>query len=96
MIVVRFHPAGLTKAQYDATVERINAELGEATPDGALVHVCFGTDGDLHVSEIWESREKWQAFGEKLMPILAAAGVDPGQPDVFDVHNSFGLEEANA
>ncbi len=27
------------------------------------------------------------AFGEQLMPLLAKAGVDPGDPQVFEVHN---------
>ena len=51
-----------------------------------VAHVCFGTDGDLHVSEIWESSEQWEAFGEKLMPLLQEVGIDPGQPDVYEVH----------
>jgi hypothetical protein len=29
----------------------------------------------------------FDAFDQTLMPILAEAGVDPGQPDVMPVHN---------
>jgi hypothetical protein len=51
-------------------------------------HVCFGTDGDLMVSEIWDSREQWEAFGERLMPLLAEAGVEmASEPQVFEVHS---------
>jgi len=86
-IVVRYAPASLTKAKYDEAIAAVNAELGEDPPDGSVLHVCFGAEGDLRVSEIWESREKWEAFGAKLMPILGRIGIDPGQPDVYEVHN---------
>ena len=85
-IVVRFAPASLTTEQYE-TVHRLEEEGGLLPPDGRDYHVCFGTDGDLKVSEIWDSREKFEAFVERLMPILAEAGVDPGEPQVMEVHN---------
>jgi hypothetical protein len=52
-----------------------------------VYHVCFGTDGNLRVSEIWDSREQLDAFGERLMPVLSEIGIEPGQPEVLDVHN---------
>jgi hypothetical protein len=36
---------------------------------------------------VWDSLEKFQAFGEKLMPILAEVGIDPGTPEILEVHN---------
>ena len=52
------------------------------------MHVCFGDDGNLKISEIWESREQWQAFGEKLNPILEQAGAEAeGPPEVFEITN---------
>jgi hypothetical protein len=86
-IVVRFHPKSLTAAKYDETMEQIVA-AGTFPPDGLDYHVCFGSDGDLRVSEIWDSREQFAAFGERLMPILVAAGIEfSADPDVFEVHN---------
>ena len=86
-IVVRFKPTSLTAAQYDGTMEQIVA-AGPFPPDGLDYHVCFGSEGNLRVSEIWESREQLAAFGERLMPILAAAGIEfSGEPEVLDVHN---------
>lgn len=95
-IVVRYNPPGLTAAQYDAGVQRINEELGDAIPDGLEYHVCFGTDGNLFVSEIWDSREQFEAFGERLLPILAAAGIDPGRIDIYEVHAVQNREAARA
>jgi hypothetical protein len=85
-VVVRFAPASLTAEQYDESVRRLE-ESGDFPPDGLDYHVCFGTDGNLRVSEIWDSREQLQAFGERLMPVLADIGIEPGDPDVFEVHN---------
>jgi hypothetical protein len=86
-IVVRFAPASLTAQQYDESVRRIQ-ETGEFPPDGMEYHVCFGSEGNLRVSEIWDSQEKFEAFGSRLMPVLAEVGIEPGEPEVLEVHNS--------
>lgn len=85
-ILVRFAPGSLTQAQYDASVSRLEAE-GTFPPEGMDYHVCFGSEPSLRVSEIWDSREQWQAFGEKLMPVLADIGIQPGEPEVIEIHN---------
>ena len=87
-IVVRFQPANLTKEKYDSTNEKLEEAGVEWMPEGLDYHVCFGEDGDLKVSEIWDSSEQMEAFGEKLMPVLSDAGVEmAGEPQVFEVHN---------
>jgi hypothetical protein len=87
-IVVRFSPANLTAEKYDATNKKFEEAGLEFPPDGMDYHVCFGTDGDLRVSEIWDSREQFEAFGERLMPLLADAGIEfSGEPEIFEVHN---------
>ena len=86
-IVVRYHPASLTAEKYDATTKQMEEAGLEWPADGLDYHVCFGTDGNLMVSEIWDSREQWEAFGERLMPQLAEAGVEMSrEPEVFEVH----------
>lgn len=87
-IVVRFTPANLTTEKYDESLRRIK-EAGEFPPDGMDYHVLFGSEGNLRVSEIWDSREQFQAFGERLMPILADIGIEfSGEPEIFEVHNT--------
>jgi hypothetical protein len=57
-------------------------------PDGLEFHVLFGTEGSLRVSEIWDSREQFEAFGERLMPILGDMGIEfSAEPEIFEVHN---------
>ena len=51
------------------------------------MHVCFVVDGTLRVSEVWDSQEQFEAHGEELMPILQQVGIDPGQPEILEVHN---------
>ena len=87
-IVVRFAPNNLTAEKYDATTKQLEEAGVEWPADGLDVHICFGSEGNLRVSEIWDSREQFGAFGEKLMPALAEAGIEfSGEPEIFEVHN---------
>lgn len=86
-IVVRFKPTNLTTERYKESVQRLE-EAGTWPPDGLEYHVFFGSEGSLHVSEIWDSREQLEAFGERLMPILADIGMEfSGDPEIFEVHD---------
>jgi hypothetical protein len=85
-VLIRFAPASLTAAQYDESVRKLEA-AGVFPPDGLDYHVCFGSEGNLRVSEIWDSREQLDAFGEKLMPVLAEVGIEPGEPELMEIHN---------
>jgi hypothetical protein len=88
-VVVRFTPAGLTAEQYGRAV-RMLEDQGAFPPDGLDYHVCFGTDGALLVSEIWDSEEQFEAFGKLLTPVLAEVGITADEPPVhFEVHNIF-------
>jgi hypothetical protein len=85
-IVVRYNPTSLTAETYDRVSSQV--QEGDWPPDGMDYHVCFGSEGTLKVSEIWDSREQFEAFGERLMPVLTEAGIEfSGEPDVFEVHN---------
>lgn len=86
-ILARFTPVSLTAEKYDEVNRRLEEAGHWPHPDGLDIHVCFGTDGNLRVSEIWDSREQMDAFGERLMPVLADVGIDPGEPELLDVHN---------
>jgi hypothetical protein len=85
-VLIRFAPASLTTAQYDESIRKLE-ESGGFPPDGLDYHVCFGTDGNLRVSEIWDSQEQLDAFGERLMPILSEVGIEPGTPELMEIHN---------
>jgi len=84
-IVVRFPPSNTTKQQYDS-VRSALTESGEWPADGCQLHVCFGDENDIRISEVWESREKLDTFGEKLMPRIEEAGIQSCEPEVFEAH----------
>lgn len=90
-ILVRFTTApGMTAEKYDDTMPLIEEAAGEWPPDGLEYHVAFSTGGDFRVSEIWDSKEQFEAFGARLMPVLAANGVAlAGPPEVLEVHNAI-------
>jgi hypothetical protein len=84
-VVVRFPPSNVSKQQYDS----IRSELegaGEWPAEGCQLHVVFGSEDDIRVSEVWESAEQAQAFGEKLGPSMEKAGAQlSGEVEVYDV-----------
>ena len=86
-ILVRFTPSSVTKDQYDASIRRLE-EQGDFPPDGAEYHCAYFVDGSLRVSEVWDSREQFEAFGERLMPLLAEIGIDAGEPEILEVYNT--------
>jgi hypothetical protein len=88
-IVVRFKPTSLTAETSDESTRQLEEAGVERLPHGLDYHVCFERDGNLQVSEIWDSREQFQAFGERLrlMPVLTELGIEfPGPPEIFEVH----------
>ena len=87
-MLVRFAPQSLSTDLYDQTISKLEGG-GDWPPDGLEYHVCFKVDDNLAVSEIWESQEKFEAFGERLMPVLEEVGIDPGEPTVLEVHSTI-------
>ena len=86
-VVVRFTPTNVTKEKYDESLRRLE-ETGEFPPEGMDYHVAFGPEDNLRVSEIWDSREQLQAFGDRLMPILTEIGIEfSGEPEILEIHN---------
>ncbi len=85
-VVIRFNPPALTAEQYDEVVRRLNEE-GVFPAEGLDYELCFGTEGNLKVSQVWDTKEHMEAFGARLQPILKEVGINPGQAEVLEVHN---------
>jgi hypothetical protein len=81
-----FAPEAMSAAQYDDVTRQLD-EAGHGAPPGRMYHCAFEAAGGIAVFDVWDSQESFDAFGETLMPILAGAGVDPGEPMVSRVHN---------
>ncbi len=84
--ILTFTPSGFSAAKYDEVIKQLN-EAGAGTPKGRSYHICYGDPNGVHVTDIWESMEDFQAFGQTLVPIMLSLGADPGQPVIQEVHN---------
>jgi hypothetical protein len=89
-VIFRF-PGGTTE-QYEAVTQGLNngrpmRALADWPGGGCLSHVAGTTPDGLYVLDVWESPEKFQAFGATLMPLIQQAGLKPDEPVVFPVHN---------
>ena len=85
-VLIRFAPPSLTAKQYDDAVRRLT-EDGVFPADGLDYEICFGSGDNLKVSQVWDSQQQLDAFAKRLMPILAELGIEPGEPEVLEVHN---------
>ena len=84
-VVVRHQPRGLTREKYDEVSRRMES-AGSWPPDGLDMHVLFGPEGDMRVSEIWDSEEQFRSFHDGLMAVLDDVGVAYSEPEVFEAH----------
>jgi hypothetical protein len=66
-IVVRLSPTSLTRENYDEVERRLESAGVWPNPDSMDYHVLFGSEGDLRVSEIWDSDE---APASRLVPLV--------------------------
>jgi hypothetical protein len=87
-MLVRFTAApDVTSEQYDETIRRLE-KSGDWLPAGLEFHVAFVSNGNFRVSEIWDSREQFDAFGKRLMPVLKDVGIElSGEPEMLEIHN---------
>jgi hypothetical protein len=87
-VLARFKTApDVTTQQYDETIRRLDA-LGIWPPEGLAYHVAFRSEGHFRVSEIWDSREEFDAFGERLMPVLKDVGIElVGEPEMLEAYS---------
>jgi hypothetical protein len=79
---------GFTTERYDTTTVELD-EAGAGSPAGRISHVAMETDGEITVFDVWETPEDFAAFGETLLPILTAAGIEVSEPMVAPVHNTI-------
>ncbi len=79
---------GFTVDKYDTTLAQLE-EAGAGAPAGRVSHVALKSNGEIQVFDIWESQAAFDAFGETLIPILTAAGIELNEPMVAEVHNTI-------
>jgi hypothetical protein len=88
-VLARFTgPPMMTTQQYE-TVRRLET-MGNWPPKGLAYHVAFHSRGKFRVSEVWDSRLRFDAFSKPLIPVLKDVGIElDGEPELLDVHNTI-------
>jgi hypothetical protein len=90
-ILIRYAPSSLTREQYDKVNEILQENGPDGPPPALQLHVLFGEEPDLRVSEIWESESAWQqAWDGGLKAALATAGIALPEPEKLPVHELWG------
>ena len=84
-IAVRFAGEPTSREKYDEVRKRLE-DAGDWPAPGLIFHAAHGGTDVEEVFEVWESREAFESFGSKLMPLLDEVGIDPGEPQVRDVY----------
>jgi hypothetical protein len=85
-LIVHFAPKGMDQTKYAEVLRRL-AAAGAAAPPGRLHHACYGDKNALRVTDLFDTAANFEAFGQKLVPILGELGIDVGRPEVVEVHN---------
>jgi hypothetical protein len=92
-LVLHFSPSGFPFSAYKTVIERLEA-AGFGSPKGRSYHVCYGSADSVHVTDVWDSKEDFEAFGKILIPMMNEVGADAGQPKIEEVQNIITREVA--
>ena len=91
-IVAVFQSSSLTQEKYEEAVRRLTGgkksrmeSVADWPVEGLLAHAAGQGPSGFRVVDVWASEEAFQRFGEKLMPIMQAIGIE-GQPEVYPTH----------
>ena len=90
-VLIRYEPESLSREAYDKVNETLAGQGNEGPPGPLRIHVLFGEEPNLRVSEIWDSEDAWRRWYEgSLQGALSDAGVDLPEPEVIQVHELWG------
>ncbi len=87
-VIAVFQSPTLTRERYEETVRRLTGGKNKLVSpadwpvEGLLVHAAGEGPNGFRVVDVWSSEDAFRRFGEKLIPILTALGVE-GQPEIY-------------
>jgi hypothetical protein len=90
-VLVRYSPTSLSRETYDRVNEALSRQPIDGPPRELALHVLFGDDPQLRVSEIWESEDAWRHFRDGVLAqAFSEAGLQMPEPEVFACHSFWG------
>jgi hypothetical protein len=79
-VIMEFKDTSLE--QYDEVLSKMGFSPGGAGAKGGLFHWVTKTNGGIRVTDVWESKEQYEAYAaERIGPLTAEAGFT-GPPEV--------------
>ena len=86
-VVLEFE--GATLDQYDQVVDKMGFQPGGAGAPGGLFHWVTETPNGFRVTDVWETREQFEAFADaQIEPSSQEAGItSPPKMEFHEIHN---------
>ena len=75
----------MSREDYERVIALLEAS-GAGEPEGRLFHAAYGED-EVHMFEVWESAEQFDAHSDRFFEVILAAGVDAGSVNVHPLHS---------
>jgi hypothetical protein len=77
-----------TLAKYDQVMRSLDSTPEGSAATGRLFHWVARTGGEFRVTDVWETREQFEAYYRDLVtPAANAAGLHVGDVTVVPIHN---------
>ena len=86
---------GLAKDMYETLRKEVKQETDH--PDGMVMHAAgFDENGEIHVIDVWESKEKMDAFfGGRLIPVMQKNNMPVPKFEVYPAYNVDVMQAAD-
>ncbi len=68
-----------------ATAEKLAREAG------VILHTAGPTKGGWRIIDVWPSREAFEKFAEKLMPVASQHFKNPIQPQIWEIESNMNV-----
>jgi hypothetical protein len=80
---------GATLDQYDQVIKLMGLTPGGESAPGGLFHWVTKTDTGIRVTDVWETKEQFEAFAkDQIGPLTAQVGItSPPSITFYEVHN---------
>jgi quinol monooxygenase YgiN len=85
-VAVHITTQNMSKSDYERVIGDLKA-AGVGEPEGRRFHAAYGDD-EVHVFEVWDSEEQFQAHNERFFATLQGAGVDAGIVSLGSLHSA--------
>ena len=86
-VAVHITPSKMSRGDYERVIGELERS-GAGSPEGRVFHAGYGDD-EVHMFEVWETREQFDDHRDRLFACLQASGVDAGSVQVHEMHSSL-------